>query len=127
MNKMLSAITTGITVMTLLLFGVVPAGSQSDADREITVVNIEYEGSKVWVPATLVAKKGEKVRVKLINKVKSDPNVHGFAIPDFGVKVDVYRDKPETVEFTADKAGLFKVWCHLHPAHLGGQLLVLEQ
>ena len=127
MSKMLSAITTGTTVMTLLLFGVVPAGSQSDADREITAVNIEYEGSKVWVPATLVVKKGERVRMKLINKVKSDPNVHGFAIPDFGVKVDVYRDKPETVEFTADKAGLFKVWCHLHPAHLGGQLLVLEQ
>ena len=127
MSKMLSAITTGTTVMTLLLFGVVPAGSQSDADREITAVNIEYEGSKVWVPATLVVKKGERVRMKLINKVKSDPNVHGFAIPDFGVKVDVYRDKPETVEFTADKAGLFKVWCHLHPAHLGGQLLVLEK
>ena len=127
MNKMLSAISTGITMMTLLLFGVVPAGSQSDADREITAVNIEYEGSKVWVPSTLVVKKGERVRMKLINKVKSDPPVHGFAIPDFGVKVDVYRDKPETVEFTADKAGLFKVWCHLHPAHLGGQLLVLEK
>ena len=80
MNKMLSAITTGITVMTLLLFGMVPAGSQSDPDREITAVNIEYEGSKVWVPATLVVKKGERVRMKLINKVKSDPNVHGFEI-----------------------------------------------
>ena len=34
MNKMLPAFTTGITVMTLLLFGMVPAGSQSDPDRE---------------------------------------------------------------------------------------------
>ncbi len=126
MKNAFSGMAIGMAVVSLLLFSGMPAGGQ-DVNREITVVNIEFEGSKVWVPATLVVKKGERVRVKLINKVKSDPNVHGFAIPDFGVKVDVYRDKPETVEFTADKAGLFKVWCHLHPAHIGGELLVLEQ
>lgn len=126
MKNAFSGMAIGMAVVSLLLFSGMPAGGQ-DVNREITVVNIEFEGSKLWVPATLVVKKGERVRVKLINKVKSDPNVHGFAIPDFGVKVDVYRDKPETVEFTADKAGLFKVWCHLHPAHIGGELLVLEQ
>ncbi len=126
MKNAFSGMAIGMAVVSLLLFSGMPAGGQ-DVNREITMVNIEFEGSKVWVPATLVVKKGERVRVKLINKVKSDPNVHGFAIPDFGVKVDVYRDKPETVEFTADKAGLFKVWCHLHPAHIGGELLVLEQ
>jgi nitrosocyanin len=116
-----------IAVATLIVASALPVSGQSPAEREITVVNIEFEGTKVWVPAIIVAKKGEKVRVKMINKVKSDPNVHGFAIPDFNVKVDVYRDKPETVEFTADKAGLFRIWCHLHPAHLPGQLLVLEK
>lgn len=126
MKRALLGMAIGISVVSLLLSSGMPASGQGTADREITVVNIEFEGSKVWVPTTLVVKKGERVRVKLINKVKSDPNVHGFAIPDFGIKVDVYRDKPETVEFTADKAGLFKVWCHLHPAHIGGQLLVLE-
>ena len=127
MKRVLLVMSIGVVGASLLLFSSMPAVGQGAMEREITVVNIEFEGSKVWVPATLVAKKGEKVRVKLINKVKSDPNVHGFAISDFGVKVDVYRDKPETVEFTADKAGLFKIWCHLHPAHLGGQLLVLEK
>jgi nitrosocyanin len=127
MKKVLSGMAIAISVAGLLLSSEMPASGQGTVDREITVVNIEFEGSKVWVPATLVVKKGERVRVKLINKVKSDPNVHGFNISDFGVKVDVYRDKPETVEFTADKAGLFKVWCHLHPAHIGGQLLVLER
>jgi nitrosocyanin len=127
MKKVLSHPVIAIAVVSLLVVGALPASGQPPADREITVVNIEFEGSKVWVPATIIAKKGEKVRVKMINKVKSDPNVHGFAIPDFNVKVDVYRDKPETVEFTADKAGLFRIWCHLHPAHLPGQLLVLEK
>ena len=126
MKKTLSGRSIAVAVGSMLLFSRMPAAGQN-VDREITVINIEFEGSKVWVPATLVLMKGERVRVKLINKVKSDPNVHGFAIPDFDIKVDVYRDKPETVEFTADKAGLFKVWCHLHPAHIGGQLLVLDK
>ena len=86
-----------------------------------------YEGNNVWTPGTYMVKKGEKARFKLYNRVKADPNVHGFAIDEFNVKVDVYRDKPETVEFVADKAGLFRIWCHLHPAHLPGQLLVLEK
>jgi nitrosocyanin len=103
----------------------VPAGA--DTHRELQAVNVNYEGNNVWVPGTLVVKKGEKVRVKLYNRVKADPNVHGFAIDEFKVKVDVYRDKPETVEFVAEKAGLFRIWCHLHPAHLPGQLLVLEK
>ena len=101
------------------------AGAASE--RELQAVNINYEGNNVWTPGTYVVNKGEKVRFKLYNRVKADPNVHGFAIEEFNVKVDVYRDKPETVEFVADKAGLFRIWCHLHPAHLPGQLLVLEK
>ncbi len=42
-------------------------------------------------------------------------------------RIHGFRDKPETVDFVADKAGLFRIWCHLHPAHLPGQLLVLEK
>jgi hypothetical protein len=30
------------------------------------------------------------------------------------------------VEFVADKAGLFKMFCQIHPKHIGGQLLILE-
>jgi nitrosocyanin len=101
-----------------------PAGAQMV--RELHAVNINYEGNNVWTPGTYVVKKGEKIRFKLFNRVKADPNVHGFAIDEFGVKVDVYRDKPEEVEFVADKAGIFRIWCHLHPAHLVGQFIVME-
>ena len=31
---------------------------------------------------------------------------------------------PNTVEFTADKVGVFPYSCQLHPAHVGGQLVV---
>lgn len=95
--------------------------------REFSVVAIEYHGTKVWVPGTLIVQRGDKVRIKLINNIKSDPNTHGFAIDEFGLKTVVGRGKPEIVEFIADKEGLFTIYCQLHPAHIGGQLLVLKE
>jgi heme/copper-type cytochrome/quinol oxidase subunit 2 len=94
-------------------------------DMSFTVVNVEYEGTKIWVPTTLVVKKGTKVKVKLINNVPSDPNQHGFAIPAYNVAEVVTRGEPKEVEFTATKEGVFPIICQLHPAHVGGQLVVL--
>src|SRR5262245_59679733 len=42
-----------------------------DQTMSFTVVNIEYEGSKVWTPGTLVVKKGTQVKLTLVNKVAS--------------------------------------------------------
>ena len=97
-----------------------------DPTMSFTVVNTEYEGSKIWTPGTLVVKKGTLVKLKLVNNVPSDPNQHGFAIPAYNIAETVVRGEPKTVEFTADKAGIFPITCHLHPAHVGGQLVVLE-
>ena len=69
---------------------------------------------------------GSKVTLKLINNVPADPKEHGFAIPAYNIAETVVRGEPKTVEFTADKAGVFPITCHLHPAHVGGQLIVLE-
>jgi nitrosocyanin len=94
--------------------------------QELTLVNIKYEGSNIWVPTPIVVKKGDTVKIKAINNVKDDPAEHGLAIPAFGIKLVVTRGKPETVEFKADKAGVFKLECHLHPAHVPAQFVVLE-
>jgi len=104
----------------LLPAGVVVA-EQMD---QFTVVNVEYEGTKIWLPSTLVVHKGDKVKIKLINNVKADPNQHGFTIPAFNVVAVVTRGEPKEVEFTADKVGVFPFSCQLHPAHIGGQLIV---
>ncbi|MGH7372325.1 MAG: cupredoxin domain-containing protein [Candidatus Methylomirabilales bacterium] len=113
----------------IVALGVVLAvGSPPDAAAaDFTLVNIEFEGSKVWVPGPIVVKKGDTVKIKAINNVKSDPAEHGLAIEAFGVKQVVNRGKAETVEFKADKAGIFPITCHLHPAHVGTQLIVQEQ
>ena len=109
-----------------LVVGVAVGSPQSAAAADFTLVNIKYEGSNIWVPGPIVVKKGETVKIKAINNVKDDPAEHGLSIEAFGVKQVVNRGKPETVEFKADKAGIFPITCHLHPAHVASQLVVLE-
>ena len=96
-----------------------------DQTMSFTVVNVEYEGSKIWVPGTLVVKKGTLVKLKLVNNLPSDPNQHGFAIPAYNIAEVITRGEPKSIEFKADKAGVFPINCQLHPAHVGGELVVL--
>jgi len=114
----------GIVALGVVLAVGSPRGA---AAADFTLVNIKYEGSNIWVPGPIVVMKGETVKIKAINNVKDDPAEHGISIEAFGVKQVVNRGKPETVEFKADKAGIFPISCHLHPAHVATQLVVLEK
>jgi len=106
-----------------LLLVIVSAPAHAE-DVSVTLVNVDYEGTKMWLPGTVVVKKGSRVRIKLINNVPSEPS-HGFAIPAYGVAEVVNRGEPKQVEFTASRDGVFPMICQLHPAHVGGQLVVL--
>ena len=120
---MVSAVLLGLIAAGVFLGLRTPWAAETHA---LTLVNIKYEGSNIWVPAPIVVKIGDTVKVKAINNVKDDPAEHGLAIPAFGIKLVVNRGKPETVEFKADKAGVFTLECHLHPAHVPSQFVVLE-
>ena len=102
------------------------AGMATDATRKFTVVNVLYEGSKMFVPSFLAVSKGDKVSVTVINNIPGDPPNHGFSIPALGVETVVNHGEKKTVEFTADQAGIFDIKCQLHPAHVSGQLIVQE-
>jgi nitrosocyanin len=122
---------SGLALMWLMVIGcsmLMTSSSVALAQsvREVTLVNIEFEGSKIWVPGPIVVEKGDIVKIKAINNVKSDPAVHGLAIPAYGIELVVNAGKPESIEFKADKAGIFPIGCHLHPTHVGTQLVVLE-
>lgn len=97
--------------------------------RSITLVNYETPGAKEgetikqWLPGTIIVKKGDEVELTLINNVPS--GAHGFFIPDYDVRKEVKKGGKEVVTFKANKDGLFNMKCHMHPAHVGGQLLVL--
>lgn len=98
------------------------------AVREFKSVNIEVKGNKIWTPAVFIVKKGDTVKITLVNTAPS--GVHAFAIAGYGGTEAVVDNKDgantKIVEFTADKAGIFRVFCPMHLAHVGGQLLVIE-
>ena len=111
-----------ILVTSLVAASVVPPVHA--AEISLTIVNVvSPQDVKIWEPTSLVANKGDKVTLRLINKHADE---HGYEIAAFGVKEVVPGEKTATVSFTADKAGIFPIKCHLHPAHVVGQLLVLE-
>ena len=95
--------------------------------RELKSVNIEVKGTKIWTPSFFAVKKGDKVKITLINLAES--GVHAFSIEGYDVNASVNNkegDNSKTVEFVADKAGIFRIYCSMHAGHVGGQLLVLE-
>lgn len=117
--------TCGLAALSLVIFvaWATPLAAQ-DAVRKFTVVNVLYEGSKMFLPSVLAVSQGDTVSVTVINNIPGDPPNHGFAIPAFEVETVVNHGEKKTVEFTADKAGIFDIRCQLHPAHVHGQLIV---
>ncbi|MFI5344740.1 MAG: cupredoxin domain-containing protein [Elusimicrobiota bacterium] len=121
-----------MTVVFAAAFGAALVRAQAPAKpaaapvREFKTVNIEVKGNKIWTPSFFVVKKGDKVKITLINAASG---VHAFAIDGYPVDVQVNNaegDNTKVVEFTANKAGIFRIFCSMHAGHVGGQLLVLE-
>jgi heme/copper-type cytochrome/quinol oxidase subunit 2 len=73
-------------------------------------------------PVKLAAHKGHKVEIKVTNTAKDKQ--HGFSIDAFNIKETVDQGKTTTVKFKADKAGTYRVYCQLHPAHGAAELTV---
>ena len=110
----------GIALASAMLSGA-PA---SAGEVTLTVVNVETpQGVKVWLPESIFAKKGDTVKLKLINKLDAE---HGFKIAGVGVEKVVAAQATEEVTFKAEKAGIYPISCQLHPPHVAGQLVVLE-
>ena len=151
-----SIFTLALTCLTLGEFVGVTLGGPANAfaeTREFIVNAVEKNNAekiktKYWLPATFTVKKGDTVVFHLKNKIKGPNNIHGFAIKDYGIAVLVdgqgivknkdankdahkdahkdAKDQEKDVKFIADKVGEFDIKCHLHPAHVGGQLVVQE-
>jgi|HubBroStandDraft_2_1064218.scaffolds.fasta_scaffold258675_2 nitrosocyanin len=105
-----------------------PAAPAPAADepgtRSFTMVSVEVDDAKIWLPSVIAVEQGDKVKLTLKNLVPGAVNQHGFTIPAYNVTEVVTRGEPKTVTFVADKAGVFPFSCQLHPAHIGGSLIV---
>lgn len=123
MRNVLLSLLPGSALMLALVAAPLAHAEAPEATRKVTMVNVEYEGTKIWLPGTIAVKKGTTVELTLINNVPSGQ--HGFAIPAFGVAVVVEKGQPGHATFTADREGIFPIMCQLHPTHVGGQVIVL--
>lgn len=117
MNKI-----TGLIIIGLLVVGGIfvfnqkkPAMKKSsitESATSTTVTNPVKEftvTAKNWSfdPEVITVKQGDKVKLK----IKSIDVTHGFALPDFNVKVDLVPNKEETIEFVASKKGEYTFFC----------------
>jgi len=111
----------GVLLAMLILGGGHIAAAES---KKFTVINVLLDGTKIWLPSTLIVQQGDDVELTLINKL-DEP--HGFKIEAFGVEEVVQPKAQTTVKFTASKPGAQSYVCHIHPPHVGGQMLVLSK
>ena len=110
-----------IVLVALLLLNASAAAAAEPT--KFTLINVVLDGTKIWLPSSLMVSQGAEVALPLINKL-DDP--HGFQLAAFGVDVVVQPRAQMTVTFTAAQPGGYPYLCHLHPPHLGGQILVVR-
>ena|SRR5690348_658755 len=108
-------------VVGIALAGMGAAGQAAPMPHTFTMVNVLASGAKVWLPSAVVVHPGEQVTLTLQNKLDE---AHGFAIDEYGIRAVVPAKGTRQVTFTA-KLGVSRFYCQLHPAHIGGQIIVL--
>ncbi len=91
------------------------------------IADMGGEGYDKFLPQTVTVLKGDKVQVVLNN---TDAGMdHGFAIDAYGINQVVKAGQTITIEFIADKPGVFTFYCTIPcgPGHsqMTGQLIVL--
>lgn len=111
----------GIVVIVGLTVTCVYAAGSRPSPHAFNLVNVLASGAKVWLPSAVVVRSGEQVTLKLENKLDE---AHGFSIDEYGIQVVIPAKSTQQVTFTA-KRGAARFYCQLHPAHVGGQVIVL--
>lgn len=109
-------------VLALAITASMSAPSQEAAPRttEIQMTAKKYEFS----PGTIRVKQGDHVKL-IITALDRD---HGIQIEAYQIKEKLPKEKPVTIEFTADKAGTFpfkcSVFCGMGHGKMKGELIV---
>ena len=104
----------------VLLAGWLPIAS-SESPQAFSLVAMVEGGAKIWSPATLAVPKGETVKLKLKNMTDAE---HGFSIDELNVKEVIPPGATKEITVQAESAGTLRYYCHLHKAHVSGQLLI---
>ena len=109
-------------ILIVLMMGVGLAAAAEP--KKFTLINVLLDGTKIWLPSSVMVQRGDAVELTLINKL-DEP--HGFKVEAFGIEEVVQPKAQTTVKFTASKTGAHSYICQMHPPHLGGNILVLSK
>lgn len=118
-------VNVGIVVLATLVLVLIAQVDHPEAAeaRKFTLINVIFDGTKIWLPSSLMMHEGDRVELTLINKLDAP---HGFKIEALGIETVVPPMAKTSLRFTASKRGLHTFICHIHPPHIGGQILVIE-
>ncbi len=105
------------------LLGLVVAGCGNDSTSRHTISAAPVSGGTGYDPATISVHNGDRVDLRVGNRTSTP---HGFDVDGYGLKSWVIEPgQTERIRFTARRAGTFRIFCHLHPAHQAATLRVL--
>jgi cytochrome c oxidase subunit II len=94
-------------LFTALLIGGAAGGAlrllAAETGRELSVAASRFE----FTPDTVKAKAGETITFVLT----SLDRIHGFKMPEFGIRTDIVPDRETRVTITPQKAGTFTFFC----------------
>jgi len=86
-------------------------GELKDGVREIEIKAYQY----YWSPELIIVDKGEKIRLKIsTNDVPHGFEIEGYMIPDYDFNTKIEKDNPLTIEFTAEKSGVWEFLCSIY-------------
>jgi cytochrome c oxidase subunit 2 len=94
-------------VLVALLFGSAVGGvvrleaAEQPAEIKISAKKFEYHPDKVTV----------KVGKPLVLVLTSEDRIHGFKMPDFGIRTDIVPGQETRIDLTPDKVGSFNFHC----------------
>src|SRR5476649_1658079 len=75
------------------------------ASGEIEIMAMKFS----FTPDTVKVKRGQPVTFVLT----SIDRIHGFKMPDFGIRTDIVPDQETRVTITPEKAGTFTFFCDI--------------
>ena len=81
-----------VVLLTILMLS--PGYAPAAEPQKFTLINVDLDGTKIWLPSSIMVHQGDDVELTLINKLE-DP--HGFAIKAFGIEQVVQPKSQVTV------------------------------
>jgi len=111
-------------VFTALLIGSAAGGAArllaAETPNEISVLAMKFN----FTPETIKVKAGQPLTLVLT----SMDRIHGFKMPEFGIRTDIIPDQETRVTITPQKTGTFAFFCDVFCGdgheEMGGTLVV---